>query len=249
MKVLFLIQSCQQERYIKEEDILRNTYLKRIRKGDNYCFYRGGYEENKLEGDVLQLKCDDTLKETFLKTLIAIKTFKDAGFDFIIRLNTSNWINMEMLYETLDTLNPDEPEIIGANLVIQDKSYGIPFLRGNFLVLNRRIIKDLLNSLNGKQYTLVDDLGIALNLCRYYQYNYPDINYFYCLKTVKNAIPTKNTPLKTIKESMVIRCADYIRETDNSNIIKEIDDKYKKSMVSKISKPETMETLFGDVKI
>lgn len=247
MKVLFLIQSCQQERYIKEENILRETYLKRVRKGDDYYFYRGGYDENKIEGDILYLKCNDSINGTFLKTIIALTVFKKYDYDFIVRINTSNWINMEMLYETLDTLNPNETELIGANLVTQDKTYGIPFLRGNFLILNRKIVCDLLQSINNGAYTGIDDTCIALNLCRYYQTSFKDINYLYCLKAVKNTICTKNTPLKAIKENIVIRCADYIRETNNSSIIKEIDDKYKKSLSIKIQKPETIETVFGNL--
>lgn len=45
-KGIILVMSCNIERYIKEEEIIRNTYAKDIIDGkyDNLsiCFYRGG---------------------------------------------------------------------------------------------------------------------------------------------------------------------------------------------------------------
>ena len=157
MKVLFLVQSCNKERYIKEEDIIRNTWGSRIWKNCDLYFYRGGGEDI-LEGDVLSLKCGDKLEDTFVKTIRALKVFKNK-YDFIIRTNTSTWINTEVLLNTLKTIDINEHNLIGGNIVSNTGSQGIPFLRGNFLVLNKTVQNDLFESIEGKVYTGVDDVA------------------------------------------------------------------------------------------
>ena len=101
MKVLFLVQSCNQERYIKEEQIIRETWGKYIRKNCDLYFYRGWADITIVDGDVILIKCDDSLNGTFLKTLYAFQIFSEYDYDFIVRSNTSTYINVDLLLNTL----------------------------------------------------------------------------------------------------------------------------------------------------
>ena len=247
MKVLFLIQSCQKERYINEEHILRDTYLKRVRKDDDYYFYRGGYEENEIVEDVIHLKCKDDLDSTFRKTIMALSIFRNKDYDFVVRLNTSNWVNMEMLYASLSHINSESIEIVGTNLVTNGNSSGIPFLRGNMIIFTKRSLKDLFESVTSSTtiYSGLDDVAIGLNLCKLWTNN--NIDYLKSIRIVKNKIYNKKISVKDIKENILIRCAEEIKETYNSKIIKKIDDMYLESLNVRPEAPKTLNTILGDL--
>lgn len=247
MKVLFLIQSCNKDRYLNEEKILRETYLTRIRKEDCYYFYRGGYDKHEIIGDVIQLNCTDDLNNTFRKTIMAMSIFKEKDYDFIIRINTSNWINMEMLYTSLSYINPESSEIIGTNLITNGNSSGIPFLRGNMLIFTKKSFKDLFDSISKIIYTGLDDVSIGLNLCK--QWTNCNIDYLKSIKVIKNKMYNKRLSVKDIKENVLIRCAEEIKKANNSEIIREIDNKYLESLNAKPEHPKIITTILGDLKL
>ena len=70
-KAIILSMSCNQERYINEENAIRQTWGKEVLEGkyDNIelLFYRGGSDSTYLEKDVLHLTSDDTLFGTYQK--------------------------------------------------------------------------------------------------------------------------------------------------------------------------------------
>ena len=56
-KILIMIMSCNQEHFITEEQICKNTYLSRLPDNIDYIIYRGDYYNNEIVGNVLQLNC------------------------------------------------------------------------------------------------------------------------------------------------------------------------------------------------
>lgn len=248
MKVLFLIQSCNEERYIKEEQILRETYLKRLRKGCSYYFYRGN-GDNTLSGDTLFLECEDDLNHTFRKTIMALTVFRKENYDFIVRINTSNWINIELLLDLLETLDSSKRELIGCKVVTNGSTNGIPIMRGNLLILNKTIINDLFESIKKKYYSTVDDISIGLNLLTYYKEI--GIEYLSILKNISYKAYSDKITNKDIENTICIRLVEKIKEDNNSEIIREIDKRYIQSKLKKCSlkKIKEIETIYGDLEL
>lgn len=247
MKVLFLVQSCNKERYIQEEELIRNTWGKRIWKDCDLFFYRGD-GENILDGDVLKLKCGDELKDTFSKTIMALTVFKNSNYDFIVRTNTSNWINVDYLMEILSQMNKNKRELVGCQVVTNNSSEGIPFIRGNFWIFNEQIQQDIYDSItNTKYYKGIDDVCLCFNLVRYY--NRIGVDYLDCLKVLSSTIIEDINEKIDFTKTVCIRCAEYIKKKESSDVIKEVDEKYIESLKIKLpQKFKKIETVFGDIK-
>lgn len=246
MKVLFLVQSCNQERFLEEEEIIRKTWGSRLRKGCDLIFYRGDGTDT-LEGDVLKLKSDDDLKHTFTKTIRALSVFRNSNkYDFIVRTNTSTWINVELLLNTLDRLDPDVRELYGGYLVSNAESQGAPFLRGNFIVINKQIMKDIFEFIKDKCYTGVDDVCLGMNLLKYYNQN--NIDYLKTLKIMDNISYNDEFDLKNIFKYVGVWCASYIKEKNSSSVLNKIDKYYINKTSCQVKKVDKIETIFGDLK-
>lgn len=245
-KILFLVQSCNEERYLNEEQIIRETWSKRLRKNCDLVFYRGD-GDNTFEGDVLKIDCNDTLNGTFLKTLKALAVFRNKNYDFIVRVNTSNWINVDLLLDTLETFDTNKRELYGCDVVSNVGSQGIPFLRGNILVINRQLMKDIFEMIKLKCVVGVDDVCFALNLLKYYQTI--NVDYMGVLKTLGSVLYTEDYDFNDLEKTLVVRCAIYIKDTGNSDIIREIDKKYINSRSIQPKKAEYVETVLGKIKI
>lgn len=246
MTVLFLVQSCNKERYLNEEQIIRETWGKRLRKNCDLVFYRGD-GDNTFEGDVLKIDCDDTLEGSFLKTLKALAVFKKKDYDFIIRVNTSNWINVDLLLDTLETMDTNKRELYGQKVISNVGSQGIPFLRGNFLIINKQMMTDIFEMINIKCLMGVDDVNLCLNLFRYYKTI--GVDYLKVLKTIDSDVYADKYNYKNLNKIIVLRCIPYITEKENSDIIREIDKKYLNNRKITPKDIEYVETVLGDLKI
>ena len=248
MRVLFLIQSCNQDRFLAEEEIIRNTWGGRLRDNCDIMFYRGDGDDT-LDGGVLKLNCEDDLNHTFLKTLRALFVFQNSNeYDFIIRTNTSTWINVELLLNTLCDLDPNDRKLYGGSIVSNSESQGLPFLRGNFLVINKMLLKDIFESVKEKYYSGVDDVCLAMNLFKYYQDN--NIDYLNTLRLIDNfTYRDDSADLKCALKYVGIRCGEYIKQKGNSDILYKIDEYYLNKNKCKIKKVDKIETVFGDLDV
>lgn len=243
MRVLFLVQSCEKERYLQEEQIIRETWGKRIRKNCDLIFYRGD-GDNTLSGDVLSLKCPDDLSHTFEKTAKAFSVFaKDLKYDFIIRVNTSTWVNVDLLLNTLETWDCNKRELYGGYLV---NSNSLPFLRGCFLIFTKQVFLDLMESVKEKYYNGVDDVNISINLISYY--TKIGVEFLKMLRKVEIDRYEENFNNRLFNKAFGIRCVEYIKDKNNSDVLYEIDKKYLEYKAKKSKKFKGIETHFGVLK-
>lgn len=131
-KVIILSMSCNQERYINEENAIRQTWGKDILEGkyDNIelLFYRGGSDSIYLEKNVLHLTSDDTLFGTYQKTMDCLKWLvENKEFDYIIRTNTSTYINIDAIQQFLSLKNIQKDTIFCPHLTINGLSKYTPY--------------------------------------------------------------------------------------------------------------------------
>lgn len=216
-RILFLVQSCNKERYINEEQIIRDTWGKRLRKNCDLYFYRGGGKDTII-GDILSLECGDELNDTFLKTLRALSIFKNIGkYDFIVRTNTSNWVNVDLLLNTIDRMDKNDRVFVGTGAVCNAVSKGVPFLRGNLLIFTKQVLLDLMLGFKTRVFTGLDDVCIGFTL--FYYYKTIGVDYFSVLRTIDNVVFDDNFKEDMLYENVIIRCADWIKKHDSSVLL------------------------------
>lgn len=188
--------SCNQERFINEEQVIRETYAKDIinNKYDNIkiIFYRGGYEEEKYdeENNLLCLTSSDSWIGTFKKTIDAFRWVYEniCDFDYIIRTNTSTYINIKGI---LQFLNMDLPKdmICGPNVLINKFNNYIPYMGGWFLIIPKHIIEVLIKNWHIVNTDIVDDAGIGFVLYKFYGGKYVE-NFMYEVDTIGDMYKT-----------------------------------------------------------
>jgi hypothetical protein len=94
-KILILILSTKDSRYVSFIDNCTNTWVKNARNNGIRCiFYSGGAQIDKLENDHLELNCDDSLNGTALKLFKALKFIENSNIQYthIFRTNLSSFI-------------------------------------------------------------------------------------------------------------------------------------------------------------
>lgn len=222
-KVIILSMSCNQERYINEEEAIRQTWGKDILEGkyDNIelMFYRGGSDNTYLEGDVLHLTSDDTLIGTYQKTIDAFNfLLENKDFDYIIRTNTSTYINIRAIQQFLE-FNIDEEIVCGPYLLINQYNSFIPFLPGFYLIFSKQTI-DLLvhNRLIKNNF---DDNSFAIPLFKKYNIRYLQE---YILEI--DAIDFKNINNSDLNKYYCVRVKDELTPTNTVNNMKIAHEKY-----------------------
>ena len=173
-KVIILCMSCNQNRFVNEEYIIRKTWGGDILEGkyDNIelLFYRGGSDNTYLENDVLHLTSDDTLLGTYQKSIDCFKWLvENKQFDYIVRTNTSTYINVEAIQQFLE-FNVNEETVCGSYLIMNGANKFIPFLPGFFLIFSKKIIELLVN--DRLQINSFDDNSFATSLFNRFKQNY-----------------------------------------------------------------------------
>lgn len=171
-KILVLVMSCQDEFFVNEENIGKETWAKDIIDGkyDNitYLAYRGGYDKNSIskKENVLKLNVEDDISHTFKKTYFALSMIKKniGEFDYVFRTNTSTYVNVELLNEFIQNIK-DDSCIYGSDVYSLSEipaPYPLCLIaRGNGMILSKRNIDIILQEgimfLNREEY---DDIAI-----------------------------------------------------------------------------------------
>lgn len=176
-KAIILCMSCNKDRYINDEEIIRETWGKDIIDGKyenlSIYFYRGGAEKEYLDEEkhIIHLTSGDELNDTLVKSMDAFKWLKNKGleFDYIIRTNTSTYINVNAILDFLKRGQTTQ-KVYGPCINISPSSYGIPYLPGYFLILG----KDIVNIFYECKYhdKCVDDVGFGLLLYKLFNRQY-----------------------------------------------------------------------------
>ena len=114
--------SCENEFFIHEEQLARQTWLKDVIDGKypniDYLFYRGGSDRTYLdENNVYHIHCEDDVKNTFKKTWCALTYVQNVHWNnldnteyypYVFRTNTSTYVNVPLLEAFCNSLNVEE---------------------------------------------------------------------------------------------------------------------------------------------
>lgn len=221
--ILFLIQSCNKQHYIDEENFIKSTWGKDVLDekypGVDLLFYKGDGDDS-IKGDTLYLNEDDGLFHTYEKTVQAIGAVLEQ-YDYIIRTNTSIYCNVpNIIHNVRNNFQPKKLLYIGGNLVANKDTENIPFIRGNFLVLNKTAQKAIVDSYGLITNTGIDDINININLAKYCVDN--NINYFSILKQIPNVKYDDNFSNNNLKDLFYVRLTDFNKKHEKQNILNPI---------------------------
>ena len=175
-KILISVMSCNDDFYITQEQIIKETWIKQINQFDNidYIIYRGDPNIPKHKYDkeqhLLSLRCEDDIDNTFKKTYYSFKlSSKIYDYDYIFRTNTSTYINVALLNQFIQQLDNDN--ILWSSDLYSLSNSFCPYPlhlygRGNGLILSKKIIDVILSEgISHLYYGKCDDwvIGNILN--------------------------------------------------------------------------------------
>lgn len=157
MKILILILSSNNYPSNINKYFQKISWLKNYR--NEYFFYQSS-NSNFIKKKILYLDCSADYKDINLKTIKAFEfSLKEFDFDFLLRTNTSSYIDIENLYNFL-SLKKDGS--IFAGHIGRSVDYpNFDFISGSAFILSRDLVNQLIVNKNSLDYSLPDDLMIS----------------------------------------------------------------------------------------
>ena len=177
-KIIFLSMSANFSPYIEEEEAVKETWAKDIIDGkyEGCSFY--GYsaspnQENYTEGNHIYVDALDDLNGTYNKTYKCFKfLLENYDFDYIVRTNTSTYINVQLVVDFINQLPEDDDKIYCTRLIQRARRRdqfpgGRP--AGLFFIMGRQVLDDVMEASKsiGRRVG-VDDFMLFMCLYRLY---------------------------------------------------------------------------------
>lgn len=151
MKIIILLMSCNQPLYENEEQACRDTFLKDAEEaGVAYYFYKGLNDAHPdqcidEETHTIYLNVNDGLGGTGRKTTAALKAISGMDYDYVVKTNVSTYLNIQNLCIAINGWEgSDDENIYGGRFIVNKASKNIPFPRGYFTVLSKKLVNGIL---------------------------------------------------------------------------------------------------------
>lgn len=177
-KILILTMSSTNQFFANQIDTIKKTWAKDLPENIDWLYYDGNdkKEVTSLNGNHLSICCEDNLENTFKKTFLALlyinNNFKDK-YDYIVRTNTSTYINVDFLNYFLNNINDNNDVTYCSDLYSLTEGYAPNPLdiypRGNCFILPRKHVAIILSFGFSYMYLEhVDDMMIGNIINSYY---------------------------------------------------------------------------------
>ena len=103
-KTIVISMFANTENYFIEKSICEQTWSQLFDNSILHLFYTSGCRDKSIKvGNTLYLPCNDTLSDSFCKTLKAIEYIVDNyQFENLIKTNVSTYINSKVMQKMLD---------------------------------------------------------------------------------------------------------------------------------------------------
>ena len=223
-KILILLMSCNSQLYRDSEQACRETFITDAEKaGVRYYFYRGDAEETSINDETHEMlfPVNDNLAGTARKTILAFKeALKLEDWDYIVKTNVSTWLDVRKIQKAVNAWEGREDlNIYGARFLVNSASKNVPFPRGHFLILSRKLVEGIVEwgprFIGAKDFPRTDDTLLCLSLLYYVQKILGD-NYQSRLTEVPSVISWSEEIQDSVDwgDALSVRCKD---ETDGTN--------------------------------
>lgn len=214
--LLILAMSCNDPFFVESRRVTHDTWAKDIILGsyENVGFYSytaSETGEEYIENNTIYLNCGDKLENTFEKTMCVFDFLSknNITFDYVLRTNTSTYINLPLTIDKINTLIMLNCDLSGLACDDRTNFYETPVLSGQYLLLSNRLIKLLLERYQKNIYEDYINLGVygiddveignyVLGILQSTNLNIKLINY---KDQVKYKSLSKNTKFKTLRDA------------------------------------------------
>lgn len=179
--ILILVMSCNDPFFLKQEEYIRKTWAKDIidSKYENIDFliYRGSPEKHSIDfnTNLFNVKCEDDLPNTFKKTYYAfaiINSKLEKKYDYILRVNTSTFVNVPLLNAFVQSLDDDKILWCSELYSLTEGFCPYPLYlygRGNGLLISNYLVNLIIKEgINFIYLKMTDDLVIGNILNSYW---------------------------------------------------------------------------------
>lgn len=201
-QIIVLVQSCRDDFFRSQIEVIKQTYASKLPYNIKFMYYDGGWETNSIEEDHIKLAVEDDVLHTYKKTCTAFAELLKSGikFDYIVRTNTSTYLNIELLDYYIQNIENNKKLYCTELYSLTDGCCPFPltiFARGNCLILSNYLVRLILNEgLNLRYLQITDDKAIGNVLNSYYlKQNINYLDYIECLPHAwYKCIYNPNTP-------------------------------------------------------
>lgn len=229
-KILILTMSCTQKAFLNEENTIRETWAKDIIDGKypniTWYAYRNTLYDNPYDMDnIIYVPENDDRNHTYQKTIACFKYINDHkekfDFDFIVRTNTSQYVNVELLNKFVSGLDSNDETIYTSQICFNTSSHFKLYGRGNFVLFSRVVFDRILKAselypYGGNKDLYIDDFVIANQLEKSYFDNEPlkqSIDYIKQLPYLQNEKAATSTyNFELFKDKIGINLRSFRRE-------------------------------------
>lgn len=195
-KIIILLLSSHKYPSPRNEKIQQKTWINDAKKFDiEVINFIGGFPETAYEKPYLRLTSKDSIEDVGYKTLESFEwCLENKEFDYIFRVNSSSYVNIEELIKYINSINSD---YVYSGKIIDLDMLNISFISGSGIIFNKLTIKKIVNNKELWDHSLIDDLAIG-KLMKFLQITPSEGNFF---EINKNAFSYKN-----VITSYHIRC-------------------------------------------
>lgn len=166
--------ACRAEFFQKQVQQILNTWGSRLPENFDIMYYDGGWEECSIEENHIKCNTEDDIKHTYIKTFTAISTLirNKKEYDYILRVNTSTWINVPLLDKFIQEVA--KPDVLYAPELYSLSEAPCPlplnlYARGNVMLIPKALQYVLITDGINLLYTnIVDDIAIGNVLNSFY---------------------------------------------------------------------------------
>lgn len=174
-KILILSMSCTRKDFMEEEQAIKETWAKDILDGKYqniswYAYRNTLYEHPYDMNNIIYVPELDDRKHTYQKTIACFKYVKDKfDFDYIVRTNTSQYVNVKLLDKFIEELDYEDENIYTGQICFNTSSNLKVYGRGNFIIFSKKVFERIVNASNlcpygGNKDLYIDDFVIANQL-------------------------------------------------------------------------------------
>ena len=174
--------SCNQEAFLNEENTIKETWAKDIIEGKypniTWYAYRNTLHDKPYDmNNIIYVPENDDRSHTYQKTIACFKYINDHkekfDFDFIVRTNTSQYVNVELLNKFVEDLDSNDETIYTSQICFNTSSHLKLYGRGNFVLFSRVVFDRILKAselypYGGNKDLYIDDFVIANQLEKSY---------------------------------------------------------------------------------
>lgn len=156
-RVIISVLSSEYSPYDLLEESIRNTWLNLNKYSVPVFFYYGNGDDNKIIGDKIYLNVPEDMGTVTQKTLLMYELlYNNFDFDFIYRTNSSSYVDIDLLYENLETVKPE-------NFYSGVKAHcsGVDFCSGSGYFLSRDLVKFIVENKDRCDINMIDDMSVG----------------------------------------------------------------------------------------